>query len=94
MKTLKALFLISLVSIALVACESQTKADTWTAEQKTEWTESCLQFMESKEVEADQAKNFCDCMLEKTSAKYTSEEAAKITEEEERKLWESCDFRW
>ncbi len=53
-----------------------------------------MKFMETNEVEEKNATDFCDCMLEKTSEKYTPAEAAKITEEEERKLWESCDYTW
>jgi hypothetical protein len=33
-------------------------------------------------------------MFEKTSDKYTPEEAEGITAEEERKLWNECDYNW
>lgn len=94
MKNLKITFIFFGLFLFAVACESTSKADTWTDEQKTNWTNNCLKFMESREVEADQAKEFCDCMLTKTSEKYTPEEAVAITEDEESKLWESCDYQW
>jgi hypothetical protein len=76
------------------ACNCDSKADTWDNDQKAKWTKSCMTFMETKGVEEKNAVDFCDCMLEKTSEKYTPEEAANITEDEERKLWESCDYDW
>jgi hypothetical protein len=33
-------------------------------------------------------------MYEKTSDKYTPEEAENITADEERKLWNECDYSW
>ena len=76
------------------ACNCDSKADTWTQEDKAKWTKSCLTFMETNGVEENNAKDFCDCMLDKTSKKYTPQEASEITEDEERKLWESCDYSW
>jgi len=32
--------------------------------------------------------------LKKTSEKYTPEEAVKITPEQERQLWQECDYDW
>ncbi len=95
MKIIKLLF-ASVAIIAFVsACNcADSKADTWSKEQKTEWTKKCKTFMNTNGVEEKNAVDFCDCMLEKTSENYTPEEAAKITEEEERKLWESCDYTW
>jgi len=95
MKIIKLLF-ASLIIVAFIsACDCQdSKADTWSTDQKTEWTKKCKDFMKTNGVEDKNADDFCDCMLEKTSEKYTPEEAAKITEEEERKLWESCDYTW
>jgi hypothetical protein len=33
-------------------------------------------------------------MLEKTSDKYTPEEAAKIDLKGEQELWQDCDYQW
>ncbi len=90
------LLMISAIIVFLAGscCDNSSKADTWNEDQKKEWTDKCMKFMETNEVEEKNATDFCDCMLEKTSEKYTPAEAAKITEEEERKLWESCDYTW
>ncbi len=40
------------------------------------------------------ADDFCDCMFEKTAEKYTPEEAVNITEEQEQKIWEECNYSW
>lgn len=95
MKIIRLLF-VSLFFLAIInACDCKdSKADTWSEDQKTEWTKKCKDFMKTNGVEEKNAVDFCDCMLEKTSEKYTPEEAAQITEEEERKLWESCDYTW
>lgn len=96
MRNLK--LIISSVAIVLFLsacnCGADSKADTWNDEQKTEWTNKCKKFMKDNGVEEKNAVDFCDCMLKKTSEKYTPEEAANITEEEERKLWEGCDYTW
>lgn len=96
MKIFKLLFasLILLATITACDCNKDSKADTWSKDQKAEWTTKCKGFMNTNGVEGKNATDFCDCMLEKTSEKYTPEEAANITEEEERKLWESCDYSW
>ena len=83
-----------LIFLTTSCCDNNSKADTWNEDQKKEWTDNCMKFMEQNGVEEKNAVDFCDCMLEKTSEKYTPEEAAKITEEEERKLWEGCDYTW
>lgn len=96
MNIIKVLFASVILLAAITACDCQdkSKADTWNDQQKTEWTTKCKGFMKTNGVEEKNAEDFCDCMLEKTSEKYTPEEAASITEEEERKLWESCDYTW
>lgn len=94
MKTIKLLFASLSLLFLIAACNCDSKADSWSDEQKTTWKKSCMTFMENNGVEEKNAVDFCDCMLEKTSEKYTPEEAANITEEEERKLWESCDYDW
>ncbi len=94
MKIINLLFVAFGLLLITGSCNCDSKADTWSDEQKAEWTKSCKEFMKTNGVEDKNAVDFCDCMLEKTSKEYTPDEAAKITEEEERKLWESCDYTW
>ncbi len=94
MKTIKLLFVSLGLLFFIGECNCESKSDKWSSEQKATWTKSCMTFMENNGVEEKNAVDFCDCMLDKTSEKYTPEEAAKITEEEERKLWQSCDYDW
>ncbi len=53
-----------------------------------------MSFMSERGVAQKDAASFCDCMLSKTSEKYTPEEAAKITPDEEQELWKQCDYQW
>jgi len=78
--------------VSFTGCNS--KAKSWSQEQKDKWTKSCMEFMNDRGVSENDAIGFCDCMLKKTSDKYTPEEAVKITPEEERKLWQECDYQW
>ncbi|MBC8321777.1 MAG: hypothetical protein H8E34_13760 [Bacteroidetes bacterium] len=94
MKTIRLLFVSFGLLLFVSACNNDTKTDTWSSEQKATWTKNCKEFMKTNGVEEMNAVDFCDCMLKKTSEKYTAEEAANITEVEERKLWESCDYTW
>ena len=87
------LLLVAATLTVISAC-SNSQANTWTAEQKSTWTEKCMQFMAQQGVDQKSAIDFCDCMLAKTSEKYTPEEAAAITADEERKLWTECDYNW
>lgn len=94
MKKIRLLFITFGFLLFAGACNSDSKAGTWDSEQKAKWTKSCMEFMETNGVEKLNAVDFCDCMLNKTSEKYTPEEAAKINEEEERILWDSCHYNW
>lgn len=71
-----------------------SKAKTWSQENKDTWTTKCMKFMTDRGVTQKEATDFCDCMLKKTSDKYSPAEAEKITPEEERKLWQECDYQW
>jgi len=95
MKTL-AYFVISISLFLFAGCcnNADSKSDTWSNEQKAEWTENCLKMLEANQVFEGVAEDVCDCMLEKTSESYTPEEAANITRNEEQKIWEKCDYRW
>ena len=88
------IFVIGLVFIMGSCCNHNSKSDTWSDEQKAEWTESCLKMMSENQVFKGNAEDVCDCMLKKTSENYTPEEAVNITEEEEQKIWETCDYSW
>ncbi|MBC8489633.1 MAG: hypothetical protein H8D45_26745 [Bacteroidetes bacterium] len=94
MKKIKILILVIAGAALMYACNSNSKADTWSEEQKDKWKTNCMEFMSANNVEKNAAAGFCDCMFKKTSEKYTPGEAANITEEEERKLWEECDYSW
>jgi len=94
MKSFKLLLVTFGLLLFVGACNSDSKSDTWDKDQKAKWTSNCMKFMKDKGVEEKNAVDFCDCMLEKTSQNYTPEEAVNITEEEERKLWNSCDYDW
>ncbi|MEI7724186.1 MAG: hypothetical protein WCK09_03730 [Bacteroidota bacterium] len=78
--------------VSFTGCKS--KAKSWSQQQKDTWTASCMKFMSDRGVEQKKAAGFCDCMLKKTSNKYTPEEAVKITASEERQLWQECDYQW
>jgi hypothetical protein len=95
MKNLTLLMLSFSLGITAGDCSSSTSnADKWSSEQKTAWTQHCMEFMSQEGVDEKNAKGFCDCMLSKTSEKYTPETAAAINKAEERKLWEECDNNW
>jgi hypothetical protein len=90
-------YLLVLVSFILVAgCCNNTdsKSDTWSDEQKAEWTQDCLKMLEANQTFKGVAEDVCDCILTKTSESYTPEEAAKLTREDEQKIWEKCDYSW
>ncbi len=80
--------------IFLAACNSHSKSDTWSKEQETTWKKNCVELLMGNGEDKATAEDFCDCMYKKTSREYTPEEAAEITEEEERKLWQKCDYQW
>ena len=90
------LFLLAIGLIfAVAACTNpESKADTWSEEQKAEWTTKCLEMFKTIGEDKGLAEDKCDCMLKKTSEKYTPEEAINITEEEEAKLWQECDYQF
>ena len=90
------IFLLSIVLLAGIAsCKHKAKEkSTWSDAQKTKWKTQCKQLLGGKGLYKKDADALCDCMLNKTSEKYTPEEASKITTEEERKLWQECDYQW
>lgn len=94
MKVIRSFTFFIALTMITYGCNSHSKANTWSEQQKDKWTNECLELMKANGTNDKAAKAFCDCMLEKTSDKYTPEEAAKMTLEEERKIWENCDYQW
>jgi hypothetical protein len=94
MKTLFYSFAFVVLTAALFACNPNSKADTWNPDQKKKWKTECKSLlMKNGEREAT-AADYCDCIYEKMSAKYTPEEAANLTIEQEREIWDECDYSW
>lgn len=86
---------ITIVALLLLAaCNSNSKSKAWTVDQKEQWKTECEQMLVEEGITAAVAEDHCDCMYEKTSAKYTPEEAAALTVEQEREIWEECDYSW
>jgi len=94
MKTVFYSFTFLLLTTLLFACDSNSKADTWSPDQEKKWKTECKSMLlENGEREAT-AADYCDCIYEKTSAKYTPEEAANLSIEQEREIWDECDYSW
>lgn len=93
-KTLLSGILFMSLLVGAGSCQNNSKEKSWSEAQKTKWKSECQGLLTDRGLKADAANDFCDCMLKKTSEKYTPEEAAKITTEEERKLWNECDYQW
>lgn len=95
MKTIKHFFVLGILVIFIGSCSNaDSKSDTWSDQQKLEWKEKCMELLIEAEVPRGDAESTCDCMLEKTSDKYTPEEAAKIDLKGEQELWQDCDYQW
>jgi hypothetical protein len=94
MKKLMYLFVILGIVGLLSSCNSNSKADSWSVDQQEKWKKECLELLTGNDVAKPVAEDRCDCMYKKTSEKYTPKEAAEITIEQERKLWEECDYSW
>ena len=80
--------------VIILSCNSPSKEKSWNQEQEKAWKANCLALFDSMEVSRPVAEDHCDCIFKKTAEKYTPEEAAQITVEEERKIWEDCDYQW
>lgn len=89
------LFAMALIAATFLSgCNSNTISKTWTAEQEAQWKTKCVQMLTEDGVSQSVAEDHCDCMYGKTSEKYTPEEAASLTVEQEREIWEACDYSW
>lgn len=83
----------ALALLLLVAC-SQSK---WSKADQDNWLKTCHEtFVNNTVSEEDKAQleDLCDCMLKLTSRKYTVEEAKNLTEEQERKLLNDCNYAY
>ena len=94
MKKVKFLMLAIGFLFVIAACNVNSKSDTWSKEQEAKWKEGCMELMMENNIPNREAEGVCDCIFEKTSEKYTPEEAANITEEEEQKIWQACDYQF
>lgn len=93
---MKRIYLIGLVGLVvmILSCNSNSKKRLWNQEQEKLWKDKCLESFIALDVEKAVAEDHCDCMYKKTAKKYTPEEAYQLTVEQERKIWEACDYRW
>ena len=80
--------------LVLAACNSNSRSKAWTADQEKQWKTECAQTLADKGVPDADAIDFCDCMYEKTSEKYTPAEAGDLTIKQEQEIWEECDYSW
>jgi hypothetical protein len=83
-----------LFAVTFAGCNSGSKSKSWSQAQKDQWTTNCHKALEERGLTKDQAADYCDCMLQKTSEKYTPQEAEGITAEEVGRLWKECDYQW
>lgn len=93
MEKVTLIMLIGFLSFVL-SCNSSSKSNTWTAEQQMKWKTECNELLVGHGTTKDVAADYCDCMFQKTSEKYTPDEAAVLTAEQERKIWEECNYSW
>lgn len=62
----------------------------WPKEEKTAFLKSCIKGAQASMLE-EQAKKYCDCMLEKVIKKYTTpSDAAKMSTEDATKMAKEC----
>lgn len=95
MKIIKHFLFLGILLIIVGSCtNANSKSSTWDDQQKKEWKEKCMELLIENEVPKGDAESTCDCMLEKTSEKYTPEEAANIDLKGEQQLWQDCDYQW
>lgn len=93
---MKKAFLIGIIGLMSVmfSCSTNSKRNTWSKEQEKEWKSKCVNLLEGGTTTRAVAEDHCDCMFDKTAKRYTPEEAAALTVEQERQIWEECDYSW
>lgn len=86
--------LIVLGTIAFSSCSNDSS--TWTQDQKDTWLEECNDKFVVNAEATDKAslESLCTCMLEVTSRDYTPTTVKTMTEDEERKLLQNCNYNW
>ncbi len=93
MKFLKQTGILAISLILLVAC-SHSK---WSKAEEDKWLKTCRETFVNNAVNKEdkaQLEDLCDCMLKLTSRKYTVEEAQNLTEDQERKLLNDCNYSY
>lgn len=85
---------LSFSMMLIMACSSNKTVAPWTEDQKSTYAVNCQKFLVERNVDTADATSFSECMLEKTSSKYTFEEATNLTDDQARKLWQECDYQW
>ncbi len=90
------IYLILVLGIVgfLSSCSSNSKAKTWSAQQKKTWKTECVKLLIKNGTDKTIAEDRCDCLLKKTSEQFTPEEVKNITPEQEKKIWEECSYSW
>ncbi|MCF8228137.1 MAG: hypothetical protein K9G58_14630 [Bacteroidales bacterium] len=90
--------LYSIIVLGMIAfmssCNTNSKADSWSAEQEKEWKSNCKELLMDNGEDKATAEDYCDCMFKKTAEAYTPEEAAKLTTKQEQEIWDKCDYSW
>ncbi|MCB0497369.1 MAG: hypothetical protein KDC79_14605 [Cyclobacteriaceae bacterium] len=87
---------IGLAALLSLSSCNQSKSD-WSQEDKDKWLKTCNDTFANNAVRQDdkeQLEDLCKCMLDETSRKYTVEEAANLTIDDQRKLLENCNYSW
>ncbi|MDZ7742095.1 MAG: hypothetical protein U5Q03_10175 [Bacteroidota bacterium] len=92
-KVLFSIFVLGIMAI-MASCNTNSKADTWSAEQEKEWKSNCKDLLTGNGEDKATAEDYCDCIFKKTAEKYTPAEAAKLTTEQEQQIWDECDYSW
>jgi hypothetical protein len=96
MKTFKFAILFFISSLAISSCGHNHQSE-WSQADKDKWLKTCQEtFVDKAENETDkeQLEDLCKCMLDVTSRDYTVEEAVNLTDEQERKLLQNCNYNW
>ena len=84
-----------LMMILVMSCDTDTKEELWSEQQKQEWVERCNQgFIDVPEGEKKAVANLCDCMLEEIMEDYSPEEAADLSQDQVRKVLLDCNYNW
>lgn len=83
------------LSLAILsACGSGDSKD-WSDDQKKAVTDRCLTMLEAGNSSTDgTVEDFCDCMTDKTTEKFTPVEAEALSGDDYKKILEDCNYSW